>query len=122
MKVHHYKEIKPVEEIPGVKMHIVAGPDEGARNFIMRVFEIEPNSNTPFHEHSWEHEIFILEGPAAVKSKDGEIPLKPGHAIFIPAGEQHCIVNKGKETVRLICVIPNINNTGSCFSDNDVHK
>src|SRR4030043_450566 len=102
VKLHHYKEIKPVEESPGVKMHIVAGPDEGARNFIMRVFEIEPNSNTPFHEHSWEHEIFILEGAAAVKSRDGETTLKPGYAIFIPAGEQHSIVNKGKETVRLI--------------------
>ncbi len=88
-------------------MHVVAGPNEGAPNFIMRIFEIEPNSNTPFHEHPWEHEIFILEGPAAVKGEDSETLLKPGHAIFIPANEKHCIVNKGKEAVRLVCVIPN---------------
>lgn len=106
MKIQHYKEVKPEEPVPGVRMHVVAGPKEGAPNFIMRVFEIEPKSNTPFHEHPWEHEIFILEGPAAVKHVNGEIELKPGHAIFIPGGEKHGILNKGNETVKLICVIP----------------
>jgi len=107
MKVHHYKEVEAVEAAPGVRMHVVAGPREGAPNFIMRVFEIEPGSNTPFHQHDWEHEIYILEGPAAVKDKDGETQLKPGPVGFIPANEMHGILNKGDRTVKLICVIPN---------------
>ncbi len=113
MKVHHYREVEAVEAAAGVRMHVVAGPREGAPNFIMRVFEIEPGSNTPFHQHDWEHEIFILEGPAAVRHKDGEILLKPGHVIFIPANELHGIVNKGNQTVKLICVIPDVDKKGS---------
>ena len=108
MKIQHYKDVKPEVPVDGVRMHVVAGPKEGAPNFIMRVFEIEPGSNTPFHQHAWEHEIFILDGPAGVKNDAGVTPLKPGTAIFIPGGEMHCIVNMGKETVRLICVIPNV--------------
>jgi quercetin dioxygenase-like cupin family protein len=118
MKVHHYREVEAVEAITGVRMHVVAGPREGAPNFIMRVFEIEPGSNTPFHQHDWEHEIFILEGPAAVRHKDGEIPLKPGHVIFIPANEMHGIFNRGDQTVKLICVIPDVDKNVSapaCF-------
>lgn len=108
MKVHHYKEVEAAEPAPGVRMHVVAGPKEGAPNFIMRVFEIQPGANTPFHQHDWEHEIFILEGPAAVKHDKGETPLVPGSAIFIPANEMHGILNKGQQAVKLICVIPNV--------------
>jgi len=108
MKIHHYKNVKPEAPVKGVSMHVVAGPKEGAPNFIMRVFEIEPDSNTPFHQHDWEHEIFIIEGPAGVKSNEGITPLKPGTAIFIPGNEMHSLVNLGKETVRLICCIPNV--------------
>ena len=107
MKIQHYKDVKPEEPVKGARMYVVAGPKEGAPNFIMRIFEIEPDSNTPFHEHDWEHEIFILDGPAGVKSNDGITALKPGTAIFIPGGEKHSIVNLGKEIVRLVCVIPN---------------
>lgn len=117
MKIHHYTEVTAVEEIPGIKMHIVAGPQEGAKNFIMRVFEIESGASTPYHEHSWEHEMYILEGSAAIRNSDSEVLLKPGHSIFIPSGEKHCIVNKGQGIVRLICVIPNIDNLSSCFSN-----
>jgi quercetin dioxygenase-like cupin family protein len=38
----------------------------GANNFVMRLFEIEPEGNTPLHTHPWEHEVFILEGEGAV--------------------------------------------------------
>jgi quercetin dioxygenase-like cupin family protein len=108
MKIQHYRDVKPEEPVQGAKMHVVAGPEEGAPNFIMRIFEIEPGSNTPFHEHDWEHEIFIIDGPAGVRSSESTTPLKPGTAIFIPSGEKHGIVNLGQETVKLVCVIPNI--------------
>ena len=37
MKIQNYRQVKGKEEVPGVTMHIVAGPDEGAPNFVMRV-------------------------------------------------------------------------------------
>jgi len=35
---------------------------DGANNFAMRMFEIEPNTKVPLHSHWQDHEIFILNG------------------------------------------------------------
>ncbi len=42
----------------------------------------------------------------ADKSAEGLTPLRPGDSLFIPAGEKHCLSNKGKNVFRLICVVP----------------
>jgi quercetin dioxygenase-like cupin family protein len=38
----------------------------GAPNFVMRLFEIDPDGYSPFHTHAWEHEVFVLEGEGTV--------------------------------------------------------
>ena len=40
MKIVHYTEVKPVEEVPGVNKHDVITAADGAPNFCMRVFEV----------------------------------------------------------------------------------
>ncbi|MDH5364115.1 MAG: hypothetical protein OEW82_02955 [Dehalococcoidia bacterium] len=52
MKVQNYREVEGKEDVPGVIMRIVAGPAEGVPNFAMRVFEIQPQSSTPYHSHA----------------------------------------------------------------------
>jgi quercetin dioxygenase-like cupin family protein len=107
MRIRHYRDVKATEPMPGFKKRIVIGPDEGAQNFIMRVFEVAPGFTGPNHSHAWEHEIFILAGEGAVRNKQGEnIPFQEGYTIFLPAGETHCLVNNGKELLRFICIIP----------------
>jgi len=106
MKIHHYTEVEAKEEFPGVDLRWVLGAAEGAPNFAMRVFEVRPGCATPYHQHPHEHEVFIIAGKGAARSRDGETPLEPGHAIYVAPNDEHCFANKGNEVLRLICVIP----------------
>jgi len=87
-------------------MRVVAGPDEGAPTFVMRVFEIETGSGTLHHAHDWEHEMFVMEGQGVLKSGNTERPLREGDAITVLSGEQHGVMNTGKGMLRVICVVP----------------
>lgn len=78
----------------------------GAKNFAMRMFEMSPKGHTPRHKHDWEHEVFILEGKGLVYGGGVERRFNQGHFIFIPPGEEHQLVNAGKNTVKFLCMIP----------------
>ena len=85
----------------------VVNADDGAPNFCMRVFDIEPGSSTPFHNHAWEHEVYILSGKGVAVSADGsETEVDRDSVVFVPVDEKHCFKNTGTETLRFICVIP----------------
>jgi quercetin dioxygenase-like cupin family protein len=106
MKIQNYNEVKDVEVAPGVMRRILAGPDEGAANFVMRLFEIQPGSGTLHHTHAWEHEMFIIEGQGILKSGNAERPLEKGDAVMVLANEPHSVLNTGKDMLRAICVVP----------------
>jgi quercetin dioxygenase-like cupin family protein len=106
MKVHNYRQVEGRNEAPGVALRVVAGPEEGATNFVMRVLEVQPKSSTPYHSHNWEHEVFILSGRGVIKTEDGERQLSREDVVFIPANEKHCFTNTGDELLSFICVIP----------------
>jgi quercetin dioxygenase-like cupin family protein len=106
MKVSKYLDAKPIQELPGVVKREVVNADDGAPNFCMRVFEVEPGSSTPSHSHPWEHEAYILSGKGVVVSSDKETPIARDSVVFVPPNEHHCFINNGNETLRFICVIP----------------
>ena len=106
MKVQNYRQVEGREVVPRVLMRVVAGPDEGAPTFVMRVFEIQPGSAIPSHEHPWEHELFVLSGNGLFKSGDTEIPVKEGDAVTVLYDEPHSFINTGNEILRVICVVP----------------
>jgi quercetin dioxygenase-like cupin family protein len=106
MKIQNYREVKGIAAAPGVTMHIVAGPDEKAPTFVMRLFEFEPGAAMPFHAHPWEHEVFVVEGNGSLKHSGGESPAKEGDALTILPNEQHSIRNPGKGNMKIICVVP----------------
>jgi len=103
----HYEDVEAVEIMKGVKKRVVIGEQEGAPNFIMRIFDLEPGASSPLHEHPWEHEVFVLKGKAAARDSAGdETPVGEGTTIFIPPGEEHCLINKGEGVFRFMCLIP----------------
>ena len=106
MKIHNYRQVKAVVGAPGVAIHVVAGPAEGAPNYSMRVFEIEPGCSTPAHTHNWEHEVFIISGKGMMKAADADTPLNAGDAAMVLPNEPHCFANVGDDVLRLICVVP----------------
>ena len=106
MRVQNYREDDGIEELPGVVMHVVVGPDEGAPNFAMRVFELQPQSSTAYHSHVWEHEVFVITGQGVVQGSEVEWNLSEGDAVLVAPNEQHCFTNTGDDLLRLVCVVP----------------
>ena len=106
MKIHNYLDIEPIEDVPGVLRRVVIGTEQGAPRFIMRVFEVQPGSSTPFHSHWWEHEVFVLSGKGIVKSRESETSISKGSVVFVEPNEEHCFTNRGNEALCFICVIP----------------
>ena len=106
MKIKKYLDVEGSLELPGVVKREVVNKSDGAPNFCMRVFELEPGRSTPFHAHDWEHEVYVLNGTGTAVSDNGEKPISPDSVAFVPANENHCFKNTGKEILRFICVIP----------------
>jgi len=102
----HYRKSPPINEMEGVIKREVITREDGAPNFCMRVFEVEPGSSTPSHSHSWEHEIFVVSGHGMALGDQGTKLIEKNSVIFVTPDEPHCFVNTGPETLVLICVIP----------------
>ncbi|MEO0073432.1 MAG: cupin domain-containing protein [candidate division WOR-3 bacterium] len=81
---------------------------EGAPNFAMRLIELAGRGERiPLHEHTFEHEMFVIAGTGRLLQQNREEPVTAGDYIFVPAGEQHGFVNEGDSPFRFICVVPN---------------
>jgi quercetin dioxygenase-like cupin family protein len=99
------EEIKS-EGARGVGMRILAGPADGAKNFVMRKFSVRKGGHTPYHVHPWEHEVYVLSGKGVVRGERRKYPVSRGSALFIPGGRKHQFVNTGTGSLDFICVIP----------------
>ena len=110
MKICEYTdvEVQRIEEegARGVSIRLVISEDDGAENFHMRVFEVQPGGHTPFHQHSWEHEVFILDGETQVMSESGKQSAPAGSVVFVRPGERHQFRNESDAVARFICVVP----------------
>jgi len=109
MKVTPYERIPGKvmddDQMKGVSMRIVAGPDDGLPNFVMRVFEVDADGYTTHHAHDHEHEVFFFHGSGEVLA-DGEwVPVSPGYVAAIEGGAEHQI-RAGKDGLKFICVVP----------------
>jgi quercetin dioxygenase-like cupin family protein len=109
MKIIHKDDIAPVvaqgDDIKGVTIRVMVSDKDGAPNFALRVFDVEPGGNTPFHTHAWEHEVYILSGNGKVNRENDSVELKPGTALYIEPDEKHNFV-AGDDGMSFICVIP----------------
>lgn len=92
--------------VKGVTGRVAIGRDDGANNFCMRVFEIEPGGFSPKHSHDWEHEIFFHQGSGQVYSNGDWQATQAGTTVFIPGGEEHQIKNAGDSVLTFVCLIP----------------
>jgi quercetin dioxygenase-like cupin family protein len=110
MKVEHYTNtpLEEVENVPGVSVRWVITDKDGAPTFAMRVFDVQPGNATPFHDHDWEHEVFVLEGKGVLRGEENEWEIGQGTVVFVPSMEKHQFVNRGDGILRFICLIPNL--------------
>ncbi|MFH1680392.1 MAG: cupin domain-containing protein [Candidatus Eisenbacteria bacterium] len=107
MNVRNVQEIEPKDAgIPGVRIRVAIGREEGAPNFVMRYFDVAPGRSTADHSHAWEHEVYVAKGRGAVVTKDGAAPIRAGDTVYVAPYEQHHFENVGQEALEFICVVP----------------
>ncbi len=109
MKIIHYRDIEAKNANEGaskLKVRWLITKEIGAPNFAMRLFEMEPKGYSPLHSHSWEHEVYILEGKGIVIGGTEEKEFNAGDAIFIPPNEKHQFKNNGKKPLKFLCLVP----------------
>lgn len=115
MFIRNYRDVvaEDVEEnAQGVTVRWVISQEDGAPNFVMRVFGLDLDGYTPFHEHEWEHEVFVLSGEGVVLNAQGtENPIRKGDIVFIPGNEKHQFKNTGEQLLEFICLIPITNSS-----------
>jgi quercetin dioxygenase-like cupin family protein len=111
MIIQHSKDVKSEkireEGVEGVHKQRLLTPEMGAPNFTMRKFTVEEGGFTFYHEHDFEHEVYILKGAGVARQEDDEIEIQAGDALLILPGEIHQFVNRGKGDFVFLCLIPN---------------
>jgi quercetin dioxygenase-like cupin family protein len=110
MKVTNYYEV-PLEEVnekeaKDVKVRWLISDKDNAKNFAMRLFEIEPGGHTPYHAHDWEHEVFVLEGEGDVKIDEEKYSIKKDSVVFVEPNQKHNFTNTGNSILKFLCLIP----------------
>ena len=109
MKVYHYTEIEnQVVPAPAKKVKIrwLINEKQGAPNFAMRRFEVAPGGETPYHNHEWEHEVYVLEGEAVAVSESVKTLIGPGSVVLVEPKEVHNFKNTGDKPFVFLCMIP----------------
>jgi len=99
-------EVPNEKGIKNLKIRWLISKKDGAENFAMRLFEVEPDGHSPLHQHDWEHEVFILEGNGLANDGKNKTPFKKGDVFFIKSMEWHQLINTGNETLKFLCLIP----------------
>jgi len=91
----------------GNRIHWLLTSEVGALHFELRYVEIPPGGRSSHGSHPHEHEVFVIKGKGAIKGPDGESPLAPGTAVFVPGNEIHQWVNRSEdESFGFVCVVP----------------
>jgi quercetin dioxygenase-like cupin family protein len=95
-----------VEGVKGVTMRMLVGRADGAPNFAMRHFTVEPGGHTPHHSHNYEHEIFIVEGAGRVEQEGEFRDIRAGDVVFLEPNKVHQFVNTSGAPMKFLCLVP----------------
>ncbi len=98
---------RPVDHSQGARVQVLVGPLEGAENFVLRKFTLEPGGVIPCHRHpAVEHEQYVLSGRIRLQLGEEVREVTAGAVVYIPAGVPHRYENPGPEPAEFLCVVP----------------
>jgi quercetin dioxygenase-like cupin family protein len=100
---------KPVDRAVKTEIQWLIDRNDGAPNFELRKFRIEPGGSIPKHYHpAIEHEQYVLAGDYEIGIGEKTHRLKPGDSVFVPAGTVHWYKNRGKAAAEFLCIVPKV--------------
>jgi len=90
----------------GAMRQVPIGKADGAPNFSIRVFTLDPGGHTPHHIHESEHLNYILEGNGI--AMEGETPrtIQKGDFVLVNPHEKHQYRNTGDTPLVFMCMVP----------------
>ncbi len=76
-----------------------------------------PASRAPFHHHTYEECIYILEGHGILhlEGHPAAAEFGPGSSIYLPDGVVHCLENPGPDPIRLLGVFYPSGSPGAAY-------
>lgn len=95
-----------MEGIEGVSKQVPIGAADGAPNFSIRVFTVQPGGHTPHHTHESEHLNYILEGTGEAMEGDTPRSIKAGDYLLVKPHEKHQYKNTGDTPLVFMCMVP----------------
>ncbi len=104
---------KPVQMdgVKGIAMAVMVGREDGAPNFALRSFDVEPGGHSPKHQHDYEHEVYIVDGAGEVLLEGAYRPLRKGDVVYVPADHEHQF-RAGSAGMKFLCLVPMSRNCG----------
>ena len=95
-----------MEGVKGATKQVPIGRADGAPNFSIRVFTLEPGGHTPHHQHATEHLNYLLEGQGEVLEGDRPRPVSQGDFVLVKPHERHQYRNTGDSPLVFMCMVP----------------
>ena len=97
-----------MEGARGLVKQLPISKDDGSPMFSFRVFTLEGDGHSPFHEHPFEHINYVIEGKGAIVSETGEEhEIKKGDFALVLPDEKHQYRNKSaRDPFIMICAVP----------------
>jgi mannose-6-phosphate isomerase-like protein (cupin superfamily) len=85
------------------RFRVLFGPGKGCAAATQFLGEIPPG-RAPLHSHTYDEVVLVLDGEGVLHAGPTEHPIAPGTCIHLPPGQQHCLENTGRGTLRVLGV------------------
>ena len=80
---------------------------DGAPDFRMRRYRLDPGAEVPRHTNTVEHAVPTVAGEYVVGIEDEERTAGEGGSLFVPAGTVHWFRNESDAESSFVCMGPN---------------
>ena len=95
---------RPFDALGAPVRRLVHPKTVGSRLLGVSLCLMEPGDEIRRHRHDYEEAYFVVTGTGRMFLEgEGEIPLEPGLAVYVPSGRVHGQVNDGDEPLHIVC-------------------
>lgn len=98
-----YAEQRPLPATPNREFRYLVNEDVGCPDVTQFVGVIPPG-RAPFHSHTYDEVVYVLEGDGVLHLDGKETPLRRGSCIHFPPLILHSIENSGARPMRVLGV------------------